>query len=96
VSNAFPTAAQRLYDAATRWAGGGDGPRDPGKLIDTAAQCLAEDVNSPHLRVLAGTDYSARAEIRPVLEAALEELGIPQPGTIEPWRRLLRGDPGRS
>jgi hypothetical protein len=46
--------------------------------------------------MLAGTDYSARAEIRPVLEAALEELGIPQPGTIEPWRRLLRGDPGRS
>ena len=92
MSNAFPTAAQRLYDAATRWAGGDDGPRDPGKLIDTAARCLAEDVDSPHLRMLAGTGYSARAdEIRPVLEAALEELGIPQPGTIEPWRQVAVG-----
>lgn len=82
---------QRLYDAATRWApdphwGG------PQAVIDAAVECLVAGLDSPHLRELAGASPSDRAdEIEPLLDAALDELGIPRPGQMSPWRRLSSG-----
>ncbi|HEX9033613.1 MAG TPA: hypothetical protein VF834_17365 [Streptosporangiaceae bacterium] len=92
MSTPTPSAAQRLYDAAARWVGRYARLADPKDLIDTAAQCLAEDLDSPSLRILAGASYSGTAdEIGPLIESALVELRIPQPGTIEPWKHVVAG-----
>lgn len=82
---------QRLYDAAVRWAPepGRTGPRG---VIWAAADALAEGVDSPSLRDLAGASPAdPTEEIRPLVEASLDELGIPRPGALPPWRRIAAG-----
>jgi hypothetical protein len=87
----MPSSAHRLYDAAVRWLPEMSATGHS-ELIEAAVQCLVEDLDSPSLRVLAGASPTDRAdEIRRLLEDALGELGIPEPGTIEPWKQVVAG-----
>lgn len=85
----YASPEHRLYDAATRWYpephwGG------PADLIEAATQCLVEGLDSPSLRVLAGASADDRAEeLKSVLEAALDELSIPRPGELSPWKQVV-------
>lgn len=86
-----PSPEQSLYDSAIRWSPvpGKDGTKE---LIDAAVQALCDGLDSPTLRLLAGASPTDRGdEIQPLLEAALDELAIPQPGTIPPWQRIVCG-----
>jgi hypothetical protein len=62
------------------------------EVIWAAANALTEGLDSPSLRVLAGASQSDRAdEIWPLVGATLQELGIPTPGSVPPWRRIEEG-----
>ena len=79
--NERASSEQRLHDAAAEW----DQDRRYGSsgLIDAACQALIEGLDSPTLRELA--DASPRDsswEIRELVGTTLDELGIPQPGSI--------------
>lgn len=84
----YPSPEHRLYDAASRWYpephwGG------PKQLIDAAAQCLVDGLDSTHLRLLAGASPSdSQEEIKDLLEATLDELNIPRPGELSPGKQL--------
>ena len=84
------SAEQRLYDAASRWS---DSPGfDTKDLIDGAVQALVDDLDSPSLRELAGASPSDRTdEIQSLLDATLDELNIPRPGGVDPWKRIMSG-----
>jgi hypothetical protein len=86
-----PSPAQRLYGAAVRWL-----PEmsavGHAELIEAAVQCLVEGLDSPSLRMLAGASPSEGAdEIRRLLDDALKELDIPEPGIVEPWKQVVAG-----
>jgi hypothetical protein len=89
VEYTYPSPEHRLYDAASRWyvephSGG------PKPLIDAAVQCLVDGLDSTHLRMLAGASPSDRQdEIKDLLEATLDELNIPRPGELSPWKQLV-------
>ena len=60
-------------EAAIAWAAGGRGQ----PLVDAAAEALAAGLDSPTLRVLAGTPHSsADAEASELAEATFNELGL--------------------
>ena len=77
-----PSRQLLLYDAATRW----NAPplwRGPEEVIEAAVNCLVDDIDSPSLRMVAGASpKDATDEIRALVAATLEELGLPQPGTM--------------
>lgn len=70
-----------LFDAAMRWnPETGNGKKG---LIDAACQALVDGLDSPSLRELAGASpKDLTDEVRAMLEATFEELGIPAPGTL--------------
>jgi len=74
-------AEQRLYDAAARWVPDmGYGMSD---MIDAACHALIDGLDSPALRELAGASpRDSSWDIRELAGRALDELRIPQPGTI--------------
>jgi len=71
-----------LYDAATRW----NSPplfRGAGEVIDAAANCLVDGIDTPSLRLLAGASPNdPTEELRDLVDATLNELGLPQPGEL--------------
>lgn len=81
---------QRLYDAACRWS---DAPGyDAKDLIDGAVQALVDGLDSSALRELAGASTSDRSdEIQSLLDDTLDQLRIPRPGGIDPWKRVMSG-----
>ncbi|MEU4241720.1 hypothetical protein [Actinoplanes sp. NPDC026619] len=83
-------AEQRLYDAVARWnPDTGNGMPD---LIDAACQALVEDLDSPALRELAGASPRDRsADVGALADGALDELGIPRPGTVPPGYVVAAG-----
>lgn len=85
----YASPEHRLYDAASRWypEPHWDGPES---LIAAAAQCLADGLDSPHLRMLASAHASDRMdEIRELLERSLDELAIPRPNELAPWEQVV-------
>lgn len=82
---------QRLYDAACRW--GSDAPgHDAKDLIDGAVQALVDGLDSSALRELAGAPTSHRSDqIQSLLDDTLDQLRIPRPGGIDPWKRVMSG-----
>jgi hypothetical protein len=74
-------AEQRLYDAVARWnPGSGYGLSD---LIHAACQALIDGLDSPTLRELAGASpRDSSWDVRELVLKTLDELGIPQPGTV--------------
>lgn len=81
---------QRLYDAACRWSSApGYESKD---LIDGAVRALVDGLDSPALRQLAGASASDRSdEIQSLLDDTLDQLRIPRPGGIDPWKRVMSG-----
>ncbi|WP_350280194.1 hypothetical protein [Kribbella sp. HUAS MG21] len=82
------SAKHRLYDAAARcspdphWA-------DPARVIGAATQALADGLDSPALRELAGSHPSTRIrDLRTLLATALDELSIPRPDTSVPGQTI--------
>ncbi|WP_183092434.1 hypothetical protein [Nocardioides stalactiti] len=85
----YASPEHRLYDAASRWYPGPhrDGPQ---QLIDAAVQCLVDGLDSPSLRLLAGASAADRADdINALLESTLDELQIPRPGELAPWKEIV-------
>jgi hypothetical protein len=72
---------QRLYDAVVRWnPDTGYGLTD---LIYAACQALIDGLDSPTLRELAGASpRDSSWDVRELVGKTLDELGIPQPGTV--------------
>jgi hypothetical protein len=88
----------QFQEAAIDWAAGGRGQ----PLVDAAAQALADGLDSPTLRVLAGAPHaSADDEARELAPAVFEELGLEIPermsdaayiaGAVLVGRRFLDG-----
>ncbi len=66
-------ALEDLREAAIEWAAGGRGQL----IVDAAASALAADVDSPTLRMLAGTPHvSADEEASELAPQAFRELGL--------------------
>jgi hypothetical protein len=75
------SAEQRLYEALSQWTA--DTERGPADMIDAVCQALVDGLDSPALRDLAGASARDRSsDIRELAIRTLEELGIPQPGTL--------------
>ncbi|WP_442792195.1 hypothetical protein [Micromonospora sp. NBC_01796] len=74
-------AEKRLYDAVERWnADTGYGLED---MIHAACQALIDGLDSPALCELAGVSVRDSSwDVRELVVKALEELGIPYPGTV--------------
>jgi hypothetical protein len=79
----------RFYDAAARcspdphWA-------DSAHLIDAAVRGLADGLDSPSLRDLAGAPRSVQVgELRSLLLDALDELSIPRPDSASPGQTVV-------
>jgi len=90
VAYEYASPEHRLYDAASRWFPGPGG--DPRQLIEAATQCLVEGLDSPTLRVLAGTDPGERStDVKDLLDATLAELEIPRPGDLPGWEQVVAG-----
>jgi hypothetical protein len=95
-------AERRLYEAAVRWTA--NPHRGPTNLVDAACQALVDGLDSAALRELAGLSaHDSFTVVRDLLAKALDELGIPYPGTacallrsygLEPsWVANHHGDP---
>lgn len=66
-------ALSRFYDAAIDWAIGGRGQQ----IVDAAAQALAEGLDSPNLRMLAGVPHKfADDEASHFAPLAFQEVGL--------------------
>lgn len=85
LDDAGGSALQRLYDAADRWTAN---PRHGAtEVIAAACQALVDGLDSPTLRELAGASVNDPShDLRSLLDATLDELHIPQPGTLPPGR----------
>ncbi|MET9275541.1 hypothetical protein [Kribbella sp. NPDC003557] len=80
-------ARHRLYDAAARCSA--DPHWADARPIEAAALALADGLDSPALRQLAGEPQSARSgPLRRLLLDALEELDIPLPDGTSPGQRV--------
>jgi hypothetical protein len=84
------SAEQHLYAAVTRWK--------PGKtygladMIRAAGEVLTDGLDSPTLRELASASVNDPSEaIRELVSKSLNELNIPQPGTVPPGFVLAAG-----
>lgn len=78
----LPSRQRLLYDAATRWSTGAS-PRGADEVVDAAALCLADGIDSPSLRLLAGASpHRSTAEIQSLVASTLSELGLPAPGAL--------------
>lgn len=87
----LPSRQLLLYDAATRW----NAPptwRGPEEVIEAACNCLVDGIDSPSLRLLAGASPKDPAqEIEGLVRATLQELGLPEPGTM-PRTKVIGSD----
>lgn len=87
----LPSRRLLLYDAATRW----NAPplwRGAEEVIEAACNCLVDGIDSPSLRLLAGASPDDPAqEIEALVRATLQELGLPEPGTM-PRTKVIGGD----
>lgn len=55
-------------------------------------QALVDGLDSSALRELAGASPSDRSdEIQSLLDDTLDQLHIPRPGGIDPWKRVMSG-----
>jgi hypothetical protein len=83
-------AEQRLHDAVARWVPDtGYGMSD---MIDAACQALLDGLDSPALRELAGASpRDSSWDVRELAGRTLEELGIPQPGTVPAGHLVAAG-----
>jgi hypothetical protein len=76
-----PDARSAFAEAAIEWAGGGRGQ----PLVDAAAQALADGLDSPTLRLLAGAIHgTADDEVRDLAPTTFEELGIEVSDRLSP------------
>ena len=77
---------QRFYDAAARRTS------DATSLIDAATRFLAEGLDSPALRELAGEPRSTRSrELGALMQTSMSELSIPRPVRDSPGQRVIQG-----
>ncbi|MEU7876373.1 hypothetical protein [Dactylosporangium sp. NPDC049140] len=75
------SAEQQFYDVAGRWAT--DQRYGPVELINAACRALVDGLDSPSLRELAGASVDESFhDLRQLLGAALDELHLPEPGTV--------------
>ena len=66
----------------------GDQPTED--LSDLAADALAHGIDSPSLRILAGTSKGDVREARDLFVEAMEELGVEMPSEAEARRAMVR------
>jgi hypothetical protein len=79
--NGGAPAERRLYDAVARW--GPDTGYGMSDMIDAACQALIDGLDSPTLRELAGASpRDSSRDVRELASRTLDELRIPQPGTV--------------
>lgn len=84
----LPSRQFLLYDAATRWAAA-PSRLGPDELIEAAASCLVDGIDSPTLRLLAGAAaQTPTTQVRELATAALHELGLPAPGALPPTQTI--------
>ncbi|MDN6556906.1 MAG: hypothetical protein L0K74_10495 [Acidipropionibacterium acidipropionici] len=81
---------QRFFDAAAVWVD--EGSVGNQELIDAATRAMVEGLDSTSLVMLASERATIDTQdLREVLNAALDELRIPRPGTIDQWTAIGPG-----
>jgi hypothetical protein len=80
-------ATGRLSDAVALWRVGAAPASD---VVDAAVDCLVADVDSPALRELAGeSPRESRFILDPLIDQALDELGVDRVNVANPERAAL-------
>ena len=80
-------ATGRLSDAVALWRVGAAPASD---VVDAAVDCLVADVDSPALRELAGeSPRESRSILGPLIDQALDELGVDRVIAANPQRAAL-------
>jgi hypothetical protein len=80
-------ATGRLSDAVALWRVGAAPASD---VVDAAVDCLVADVDSPALRELAGeSPRESRFILDPLIDQALDELGVDRVSVTDPERAVL-------
>jgi len=80
-------ATGQLSDAVALWRVGAASASD---VVDAAVECLVADVDSPALRELAGeSPRESRFILDPLIDQALDELGVDRLVIVNPQRAAL-------